>query len=186
MISKTPWASRKFNFDFPVGYFPCIFSRLQGTSARINELVKGFSEKELGNKIENKWSVKEHIGHLTDLDELHDGRMDDYKNNAVILRPADMNNKKTNEANHNAVTSSTLIDQFTKSRNKFLKRFESTGEKELSKSALHPRLQQQMRIVDMAFLLLSMMTIILQQSAKYYLSTHFKLYWNADFYDDYD
>jgi hypothetical protein len=151
MISKTPWTSRKFNFDFPVGYFPVIFARLQGTAARIEEYIKGFSEKQLEYKPGGKWSVKENIGHLTDLDALHEGRLEDYRNKAAILRAADMTNLKTNEANHNATPLSKLLSDFRNARALFLKHLESLDEKALSESAMHPRLNQPMRIVDMAF-----------------------------------
>jgi hypothetical protein len=151
MIAKTPWTSRKFNFDFPVTYFPCIFVRLQGTCVRIEDYIKNLSEEQLESKEPGKWSIKEHIGHLTDLDELHEGRLIDYKNKLPVLRAADMTNLKTNEANHNSKLVSKLVHDFRNARNQFLKHLEMLNESELSQSAIHPRLNQSMRIVDMAF-----------------------------------
>ena len=151
MITKTPWTSRKFNFEFPVSYFPCIFVRLQGTAIRIEDYVKNIPEEQLEYKPGDKWSIKEHIGHLTDLDELHEGRLEDYKNKASALRAADMTNLKTNQANHNSAPISKLLNDFRKARNRFLKHLEALDETELSQSAIHPRLNQPMRIVDMAF-----------------------------------
>ena len=115
-VQKTKWIDRNFSFDFPVGIFPVIFERIKGTPARIEELIKNISEKELEIKFNNGWSLKEHIGHLTDLEELHIGRIKDFENGLNILRPADMTNKKTNEANHNNASIEKLISDFRISR----------------------------------------------------------------------
>jgi hypothetical protein len=151
MISRTPWNERKFNFEFPVTNFPCIFVRLKGTSPRIEDYIKDLSEEQLLYKPNNKWSIKEHIGHLADIDELHEGRLEDYKNKAAILRPADMTNLKTNQGSHNNTPVSKLLNDFRKARNRFLKHLELLDETALSQSSIHPRLNQPMRIVDMVF-----------------------------------
>lgn len=39
MIIQTPWFERKFNFDFPTGLFPVIFSRLEGSIFRLHTLL---------------------------------------------------------------------------------------------------------------------------------------------------
>ena len=78
MIVKTPWTSRVFDFNFPVGHFPAIYVRLLGTAARIDGLVKNCFESHFEFKPDGRWSVKEHIGHLVDLEELHEERLLDY------------------------------------------------------------------------------------------------------------
>ncbi len=39
MVERTRWIDRRFNFDFPVGWFPCIIERLRGTPARLEEII---------------------------------------------------------------------------------------------------------------------------------------------------
>jgi len=151
MIAKTPWTARKFNFDYPVSHFPVIYVRLYGTADRIEALIKNFTEEQLEQKPGGKWSVKEHVGHLTDLEELHEGRLDDYKKKVETLRSADMTNQKTNEAHHNSFPVARLMNGFRKSRNSFLEKIEGMNEEELNQSAMHPRLNQPMRLVDMTF-----------------------------------
>ncbi|MFL5811041.1 MAG: hypothetical protein ACJ749_16085, partial [Flavisolibacter sp.] len=68
MIPQTPWFERKFNFDFPVGVFPIIFSRLEGSIFRLYNLLSN-ADDELCSMSKNGWSVKEHVGHLYDLEE---------------------------------------------------------------------------------------------------------------------
>lgn len=150
MIPHTPWLERKFNFDFPVTHFPFIALRLQGCLPRIEGLIKGLSEKQTEEQI-NGWSVKEHIGHLIDLEELHKGRIDDFLSGAAVLRAADMSNQKTREANHNNTSLIKLLDAFLQTRTEFTERLEAFDETQLSLSAIHPRLQKPMRMVDMAY-----------------------------------
>src|SRR5262245_18542007 len=118
-MQRTKWVERKFTFDFPEGWIYNIMERLQGTPARIREMVIGLDEDSANHKSGGKWSVKEHIGHLYDLEFLHDGRLDDFMAGKEILRAADMKNVLTEESHHNLSSLQTLIDKFSKSRNDF-------------------------------------------------------------------
>ncbi|MCY7410916.1 MAG: DinB family protein [Chitinophagales bacterium] len=151
MIDQTLWIERKFNFDFPDGMFPVILERLCGAVPRIKELISGLNDEQLSAKKNDKWSIKEVIGHLYDLENLHDGRIDDFTEGKEILRAADMKNVKTTEANYNSEPVEEIIILFNESRNKFIERLENASAELLIKSALHPRLQKQMRLIDMAF-----------------------------------
>lgn len=148
MIKQTPWIERKFNFDFPVGMFPVIIERLKGTASRLRHITRAAGEDISSTKPEGKWSIKEEIGHLTDLEELHSGRIDDFLAGKKELRPADMTNKKTEAAQHNNRKLNELISDFESSRSQFLKRVENIDEQTALRSALHPRLKQPMRLID--------------------------------------
>src|SRR6185369_15352579 len=120
MISQTLWFEHKFNFDFPAGMYPVILERLRGTSARIRMLTIEMNEEDASRKLNSKWSVKEHIGHLHDLEELHEARIDDFIEGKKMLRAWDTTNRKTEEANHNSKLVSELIGRFEQSRTKFI------------------------------------------------------------------
>jgi exonuclease I len=145
------WVEREFEFDLPVGLFPCVVERLRGTPARLEELTRGLSREELTAKPGRLWSIQEQAGHLWDLDELHEGRLEDYARGWEVLRAADMRNRKTEEAGHNAARLEDLLAAFRAARFRFVRRLESLTEAEVAASALHPRLQKQMRIIDMAY-----------------------------------
>lgn len=142
------WTARSFDFVFPAEMFPFILERLYGTAARITEITEFLSETQLTFKAGDTWSIKEHIGHLADLDELHEGRIDDYTNGLTVLRAADMQNKKTCEAHHNEKNIAVLIENFRKGRLHFIERLLKLDPQQ---TAQHPRLQKPMRVVDMAF-----------------------------------
>jgi uncharacterized damage-inducible protein DinB len=153
-MKEVDWVKRQFNFDMPVEMFPHVVERVRGTPARLEELVRSLPPeiltKNLGEQDE-RWSIQEVVGHLYDLDELHEGRLEDYKAGADVLRAADMTNKKTHEADHNSRRIEDLLAQFRDTRMDFVRRLDAMDEEGASQSALHPRLGKQMRVIDLAY-----------------------------------
>jgi uncharacterized damage-inducible protein DinB len=147
---RTKWFERKFDFNLPVGVFPSVVERLRGTPARLEESVRALPPRVLTAKHSGGWSIQEQVGHLLDLDELHEGRVEDYAQRLATLRPADLSNRKTFEADHNAARIEDLLARFRAARTSFVQRLEALTEAEVALSALHPRLNQQMRVIDMA------------------------------------
>jgi uncharacterized damage-inducible protein DinB len=151
MIIQTPWIERKFEFNFPVGLFPVIIERLKGTLPRIEYLIKNKNDNELRAKTPGSWSIKEQIGHLYDLEDLWYGRIEDFLAGKETLRIADMTNSKTHGGNHNDKLIADLVNQFAAARNKLISKVEHIDEATASITALHPRLQKPMRLVDSLF-----------------------------------
>jgi len=149
-MNRTKWVERQFDFSLPVGVFPSVLERLRGTPARVEELVRSLPPELLTERRDGKWSAQEHIGHLYDLDELHEGRLEDYARGLEVLRAADMTNRKTEEAAHNNARLEDLLALFRAARASFVRRLEAMTEEEVARSALHPRLGKQMRVIDLA------------------------------------
>ena len=150
-MERTKWVDRTFNFDFPTGLFPTILERLRGTAARLKELTSNLSEEDAERKPGDKWSIKEQIGHLSDLESLHEGRIDDFIDGKETLRAWDITNSQTNNANHNDSTIKELIDKFTSKRNVFISRLKQLSDETHATKSLHPRLRVFMRPVDLAY-----------------------------------
>ncbi len=151
MITQTPWLERSFNFDFPAGLYPGLLERLRGTPARVEEMVYGIDELLLCRKPDSGWSVKEQMGHLTDLESLHEGRLDDFIAGKQMLRAADMSNKETHAANHNDKPTEILLQNFRRARMTFISKLENADESLVVSTSIHPRLQSLMRMVDMVY-----------------------------------
>jgi uncharacterized damage-inducible protein DinB len=150
MVTQTPWIERKFEFNFPAGVFPVIIERLKGTLSRIEYLCKEPDEK-LSFKKDDKWSVKEVIGHLFDLEELWNGRITDFLDHKETLRAADMSNEKTKAADHNSKNIKELVVQFREARLRLISRVKDLDDETVCITALHPRLQKPMRLIDSLF-----------------------------------
>jgi uncharacterized damage-inducible protein DinB len=151
MITQTPWFERKFDFSFPVGLFPVIIERLRDTMPQLEAMLKNLPEKKLSHKDGDHWSIKEQVGHLYDLEELWYGRIEDFLSHKETLRAADLNNTKTEKADHNAKTMAGLLKQFLDARNKLILKVENIDEATALITALHPRLQKPMRLIDSLF-----------------------------------
>lgn len=151
MIDSIKWIERKFNFDFPVGVFPWIIERLRGTPVRARELVTGLTPETMTKRIDGKWSIQENAGHLIKVEELHDGRIDDFLAGKEILRPADMENRRTTAADYNSIDMNTVLESFRTARMNLVKRLEKMDNVIAGHPSLHPRLKIPMRPVDMAY-----------------------------------
>lgn len=147
MTPITPWVERTFNFNFPVGLFPVIFSRLEGSLFRLFSILANADDKQCSESAYG-WSVKQHLGHLTDLEELWWKRLDDFTQNKQVLTAADMTNRKTSDAPHNQTPLQTLLADFTRERQRMLETIYGYDEELLLRTALHPRLNVPMRLID--------------------------------------
>ena len=151
-MSAVPrWFDRKFEFTFPVEQYPNLCMRLRGTPARVEELVHDAKHEALVHKPGDKWSAQEHAGHLLDLEHLWMSRVEDYIRGGDVLTVADLTNRKTEEANHNARSLPEILSGFRKARMELVNRLEKIEPPLISRTMLHPRLQKPMRVVDHLF-----------------------------------
>lgn len=145
------WFERKFTFDFPAEIHPNLRSRLRGAPGRLEEETRGLEPGVLTRRTEEKWSIQENAGHLLDLEPLWLARIDDFLNGAATLSPADLTNRRTQEARHNEARLRDILEEFRKTRMKFLARLDRLSSEDFGRTALHPRLKQPMRLVDHLF-----------------------------------
>jgi uncharacterized damage-inducible protein DinB len=151
MMQKTEWFNRKFPVIDDNGILPSIIERLGGTPARLEEMTGNLEPSLLTSKPGEKWTIKEEIGHLYDLEPLWLGRVDDLVNGAPELRAADLTNQKTHTANHDATPLKTLQQQFRQQRQLFVNKLIHLTAEQLRHVSLHPRLKTPMRIIDLAY-----------------------------------
>ena len=149
-MQQTKWLDRKFNFDFPAGLMPNILARLSGTLPRLNQIVLQLSDDQMKLRPGDKWSIKEHIGHLSKTELLHEGRIDDIIAHKEVLRAAGFK-KSEDEPDYNLEDIRDLLKRFEINRQRFISRLEELDDKIQNTAAFHPRLQVMMRPVDIAY-----------------------------------
>ncbi|MGA8144589.1 MAG: DinB family protein [Candidatus Acidiferrales bacterium] len=150
-MARTLWFERKFDFSFPVELYPEVIERLRGTPARIEERVKGVAPERLTRRDGDKWSIQENIGHLLDLDELFAARFEDFDRGAEKLRAADLTNQKTHLAGHNRRPLGDILGEFRHARLALVARLELAAPEYFRRTALHPRLNEAMRVTDLLY-----------------------------------
>ena len=130
---------------------PEILERLRGTPLRLAERASLAPPRLLTVRAGGAWSIQDHVGHLLDLEALWAGRLDDFDGGQEALRPADLENRATWEAEHNSRPLSDLLAGFHGARSEILARCEGMDERDLARTAFHPRLRQPMTVADLLF-----------------------------------
>lgn len=148
-MQQKKWVDRKFSFNHTENIFPSIIERLDGTPIRLIEKLRPISEEILEVNEGSTWSVKENIGHLTDLEELWQGRLKDILAGKEYMRAWDVENRKTTESNHNSSSIQKIIQDFRIVREATIHSLKNLTADQVFLTALHPRLHQPMRIMDM-------------------------------------
>ncbi len=151
MAGLIPWFERVFAFDLPEGMFPNILERLRGSPARLEERLRPLPRGVLTRKDDAAWSIQENAGHLLDLEPLWAARVDDFIQGRERLKTADLTNRRTHEAGHNASPPDTILSAFRSARAALIRKLDGLDPAVFSKTALHPRLNTPMRLLDHLF-----------------------------------
>ncbi len=141
MRDSGQWFERKFEFNFPAELYPSLCVRLRGTPARVEELLNGVPRDRLVARRDEKWTIQEQVGHLLDLESLWRTRVGDFTEAKPQLTAADLQNRKTHEANHNARDVAELLKEFRTARTALVTKLDSLDHAVFSQTLLHPRLQ---------------------------------------------
>ena len=120
-----------------------------GTPPRLTYKLKSIPPELLETKIDDSWSIKENIGHLTDLEPLWQKRLDDIISGNEYMTPTDLANSKTDLAGHNSKPVEELIREFSMIRLDILSMLENIPEEFIFRFSLHPRLKTPMRTMDL-------------------------------------
>ncbi len=148
MKKPCTWTNRSFDYRIYSELQVNIIDRLAGVPVRIEEKVRELSEAKLCAKLDGKWSIKEHIGHLIDLEELWKMRIEDFAKGMPGLSVWDVTNRKSTEAGHNDTDIEDLVARFRSERRELIRDFEDLAEDALVWESLHPRLRIPMKVAD--------------------------------------
>jgi uncharacterized damage-inducible protein DinB len=149
---ETPkWFDRQFDFRIGSDDEAAIYARLQEATEIVKQCVQNIGEDILVQKPEGTWSVKEQIGHLFIIEPLWRTRFEDIRQSRPALTPADLDNKATSAAGFNSRPVSDLVNAFGDERKKTISLLNTMNKEDKTKTSMHPRLQQPMRIIDLAY-----------------------------------
>ena len=124
MVDRLEWFKRQFTFELPVWMYPNVVERLRGTPARLEDLTRSLPREILTGRDGDKWSIQAQAGHLLNLEQHGMNRLDDYEAGHDTLYAADLENRRTHEANHNADTIENILATFRAERMEFVGRLD--------------------------------------------------------------
>lgn len=145
------WFDRRFDFAAPVELHPNHRARLRGTPARLEDLTRGLPHDLLTRKPEGRWSIQENAGHLLDLEALWQARAEQFLEGLTTLAAADLDNRTTHEADHNARSLDEILGAFRSTRLAWLARLDRLTPDDFARTSVHPRLGVAIRMVDHLF-----------------------------------
>lgn len=152
MTHPPAWFERHFEFTFPAELLPNLLVRLRGTPARLDETLRNRPQATLMVQPVGPsrllWSAQEHAGHLVDLEPLWLSRVNDFVRGTEILTPTDLQNRRTDEANHNARPLEDILFAFRTQRIQLLNRISTLDSEPFTRTIPHPRLKTPMRLID--------------------------------------
>src|SRR5688572_14807709 len=145
-MNTLPWFERNLKFGYPKEMLPYFLERLEGSIVRIQAKVNGIDDKILSEKLDGKWSVKQNIGHLAEVDEIANKRLDEMIAGISPMSPAVFEPQ-----DYNPWPIEKVVEFFKAARLKNIQKYNSITETDLLKPSLHPRLKVQMTPVDLAW-----------------------------------
>jgi hypothetical protein len=146
MPKMLPWFERNLKFGYAPAMLPFFLERLEGTIIRLEQKVKGVDDKTLSTKHDDKWSIKQNIGHLAEVDGVANKRIDEMTSGVEVMSPAVFEPQ-----DYNPWPIEKVLAFFKKSRLSNLGKYKSLSEAQLKASSLHPRLNVPMTPVDLAW-----------------------------------
>jgi len=149
MSHKENWLEKQFDFDYPASKYIEFLQFLGETPSHLEALVKSLPNEVLIRRDGDSWSIQENIGHFLTSESLFFGRLDDYENNAPVLRPARFEDNPTDKANFNEKNIQWILDEFRTQRGIYIDRLDALEPEDFEKAILHPRLNKPMRLCDM-------------------------------------
>jgi uncharacterized damage-inducible protein DinB len=127
-----------------------LVERLRGTLPRVDALLAGLDDSRARLQLEGKWSIAQNIGHLSDVEELWQERLDDLKKGRKTYTPADGSRFQELAKRHQERSVAETLRELKARRSSLVVALAEASPELQKSSAFHERLQVPMRLVDCA------------------------------------
>ena len=144
------WAQRKFSFVHPPWMLADFVERLRGTLPRLEALIDGLDDSRAQLQLEGKWSIAQNIGHLSDVEELWQERLEDLKEGRKTYTPAVGSRFQELAKRHQERSVAETLDELKARRTRLVDALAQASPELQASLAFHERLQVPMRLVDCA------------------------------------
>jgi uncharacterized damage-inducible protein DinB len=124
--------------------------RLRGVVPRLRPLLVGMEEDAAHNQVEGKWSVAQNIGHLSDVEELWQERLEDLRQGRKTYMAAVGARFQELAKRHQERSVEVILAELESRRSRLVDALTRAPAELQEATAYHERLQVPMRLVDCA------------------------------------
>ena len=149
-LERPAWAQRTFCFGQPPWMAIDFAERLRGTVHRLAALLADLDTAALRARTGGAWSVLQNAGHLGDVEELWQQRVEDLRAGRDAFTPADAGHFRALAEAHQTRSVEDVLTYLTARRAPFVRALLTADERLRSADAHHERLGTRLRLVDMA------------------------------------
>ena len=149
-LERPLWAKRKFLFVHPSWMLADFVERLRGVVPRLVPLLHGVDDATARRQLDGKWSIAQNVGHLSDVEELWQVRLDELRQGRDTYTPANAGYFQDLAQRHHDRPLSATVAELGERRARLVDALANAPADLQRASALHPRLQAPMRLVDCA------------------------------------
>jgi uncharacterized damage-inducible protein DinB len=149
-VLRPNWAQRKFAFVHPPWMLADFVERLRGAVPRLRPLLEGMGEDAAHNQVEGKWSVAQNVGHLSDVEELWQERLEDLRQGRKTYTAAVGARFQELAKRHQERSVEVILAEFESRRSRLVDALTRAPAELQEATAFHERLQVPMRLVDCA------------------------------------
>lgn len=145
-MKRMDWFEREFTFGLPPRMLPFYIERLEGAICRIEHKVTGVNDHVLSERYNGKWSIKQNIGHLAEVDIVSNKRIDEILSGVAVLSPAVFEPQ-----DYNPWPIEKVVQLFRGARLATVNKYRALSDLHLVKGSMHPRLKVMLTPVDLAW-----------------------------------
>jgi uncharacterized damage-inducible protein DinB len=149
-FDRPVWSKRRFTFGQPQWMLADFIERLRGVTPRITALVTGISDDVAHRRYEGKWSIAQNVGHLADVEDLWQERLEDLRRRRDVYTPADPARSQKAAERHQGTPLVEIIRELETKRGQLVAAMIAAPRELQLASVFHERLQCPMRLIDCA------------------------------------
>ena len=149
-LLRPSWAQRTFAFVHPAWMLADLVERLRGLIPRLGPLLEGLEEDAAHHQVEGKWSIAQNIGHLSDVEELWQERLEDLRQGRRTYTAAVGARFQELAKRHQARALPVILAELERRRSRLVDALTRAPATLQEATAFHERLQVPMRLVDCA------------------------------------
>ena len=149
-LERPPWSQRVFSFVHPRWMLADFIERLRGLAPRLDLLLANVTEDQAHRQVGGKWSIAQNVGHLSDVEELWQERLEDLRQGKKVCTPAVPARFQELALRHQKQDVRNVLAELATRRARLVEEMSKAPPDLQSASAFHERLKVSMRLVDCA------------------------------------